>query len=40
MGRRWVSDTSPLIFLNKLGRLDLLIDLCDEVVIPQIWFPF
>ena len=35
MGRRWVSDTSPLIFLNKLGRLDLLIDLCDEVVIPR-----
>lgn len=30
----WVSDTSPLIFLAKLHRLELLYNLADELYIP------
>jgi len=31
----WVTDTGPLIFLTKLGRLDLLQRGADEVYAPQ-----
>jgi hypothetical protein len=31
---RWVVDTSPLIFLAKLSRLDLLRKSADEVLVP------
>jgi hypothetical protein len=33
--RPWVVDTSPLIFLSKLGRLDLLRRSAAEVLIPE-----
>jgi uncharacterized protein len=32
---RWVADTSPLIFLAKLDRLDLLRKAVDEVLVPH-----
>lgn len=35
MSKRWVSNTSPLIFLNKTGQLKLLTDLCEELVVPK-----
>jgi predicted nucleic acid-binding protein len=31
---RWVVDTSPLIFLAKLDRLDLLRNSADEILVP------
>jgi predicted nucleic acid-binding protein len=33
--RLWVADTSPLIFLSKLGRLDLLRRSAAKVLIPE-----
>lgn len=36
MSRRWVVDASPLILLGKVGRVDLLHELCDELVVPEI----
>lgn len=35
MSRRWVTNTSPLILLSKIGYLHLLTDLCAELVIPK-----
>ncbi|MBT9315634.1 DUF3368 domain-containing protein [Leptothoe spongobia] len=35
MTRRWAVNASPIITLTKIGRVDLLIQLCDELVIPQ-----
>lgn len=35
MSNRWVSNTSPLILLNKIRHLKLLTDLCDELIIPK-----
>ena len=32
--RRWVADTSPLIFLAKLDRLHLLERGADEILVP------
>ncbi|MBN1933129.1 MAG: DUF3368 domain-containing protein [Anaerolineae bacterium] len=34
----WVVDTSPLIFMSRLGRLNLLQSGADQVVIPQAVF--
>ncbi len=34
MSRRWVVNASPLILLGKIGRLELLRDLSDELIIP------
>lgn len=34
MAERWVVDSSPLISLGKIGRLDLLPALAGEVVVP------
>ncbi len=34
MSRRWAVNASPLIVLIKVGRVDLLTALCDELVIP------
>lgn len=31
----WVADTSPLIFLAKLDRLELLRRAADEILVPQ-----
>jgi predicted nucleic acid-binding protein len=31
-----VVDASPLILLGKVGRVDLLHELCDELVVPEI----
>jgi predicted nucleic acid-binding protein len=31
---RWIADTSPLIFLAKLDRLDLLRKSADEILVP------
>ncbi len=35
MSRRWVLNASPLILLGKVGRLGLLPDLTDELMIPE-----
>ncbi len=35
MARYWVVNASPIIILSKIGRLHLLSQLCDEMVIPQ-----
>lgn len=35
MTRRWAVNASPIIILTKIGRVDLLIQLCDELVIPH-----
>lgn len=35
MVKRWVINTSPIISLTKIGRIHLLTELCDQVVIPQ-----
>lgn len=35
MGRSFVVNTSPLILLARIGRLDLLSSLADEIAIPQ-----
>lgn len=35
MSERWVVNASPLIALGRIGRLDLLAALADEVVIPE-----
>ncbi len=32
--RVWVADASPLIFLAKLDRLDLLIESADQILLP------
>ena len=33
--RRWAVNASPIITLTKIGQVDLLIQLCDELVIPN-----
>lgn len=35
MTRRWVLDSSPLIFLAKIDFLPVLLQLCSQPVIPQ-----
>ena len=35
MKAKWVVNASPLIALGNISRLDLLTDLCDELVIPS-----
>ena len=35
MVRRWVVNSSPLIFLGKIARIDLLTELCNELIIPD-----
>jgi predicted nucleic acid-binding protein len=35
VAERWIVDSSPLISLGKIGRLDLLPSLAAEVVIPE-----
>ncbi|MEM9007509.1 MAG: DUF3368 domain-containing protein [Cyanobacteria bacterium P01_F01_bin.86] len=35
MTRRWVVNASPIITLTKIGQVDLLHQLCDDLVIPQ-----
>lgn len=35
MTRRWVINASPIITLAKIGQIELLPQLCDEMVIPQ-----
>lgn len=35
MIRRWAVNASPIITLTKIGRVNLLAQLCDELVIPQ-----
>lgn len=34
MNRRWAVNASPLIVLVKVGRVELLTALCDELVVP------
>ena len=34
MSNKWVVNASPLILLAKVGHLDLLAELADEVIIP------
>ena len=31
----WVVNASPLILLGKIGRIDLLLGLCPQVVVPE-----
>jgi predicted nucleic acid-binding protein len=33
--RRWVVNASPLIVLAKINQVNLLFELCDEVIIPS-----
>lgn len=35
MGNLWVCNTSPLILLHRIGRLELLTTLCEKLVIPK-----
>ena len=35
MVKRWVVNASPIISLTKIDRINLLHQLCDEMVIPQ-----
>jgi predicted nucleic acid-binding protein len=35
VAERWVVNASPLIALGKIGRLDLLVALADELVVPE-----
>lgn len=35
MSRCWIVNASPLIFLGKVGRLSLLSDLADQILIPE-----
>lgn len=35
MGNLWVCNTSPLILLHRIGQLELLVDLCEKLVIPK-----
>lgn len=35
MAKRWAVNASPIITLTKIGQVNLLIQLCDELVIPQ-----
>ncbi len=35
MAKLWVADASPVIVRSKIGRIDLLSSLCQELVIPQ-----
>ena len=35
MYRRWVIDASPLILLGKISHIDLLTELCHEIIIPD-----
>lgn len=34
MGRRWVVNASPVILLAKVGRISLLAELTDELIVP------
>jgi uncharacterized protein len=36
MSRVWVVNASPLILLGKIGRVDLLSELSDELIVPEI----
>jgi hypothetical protein len=36
VSRRWAVNASPLIVLAKVGRVDVLTTLCDELVIPAV----
>jgi predicted nucleic acid-binding protein len=33
--RRWVVNSSPLIVLTKINQVHLLLELCDELIIPS-----
>lgn len=35
MGSRWIVNASPIIALAKIDRLQLLQELCDEVLVPR-----
>lgn len=35
MANQWVTNSSPIITLSKISRINLLTQLCDELVIPQ-----
>ena len=35
MGSVWVVNASPLISLGRVGRIDLLPQLCDQMIIPE-----
>ncbi len=35
MTRKWVINASPLILLGKISRIDLIKDLCQEIIIPK-----
>lgn len=35
MTRRWVVNASPLISLAKISQIDLIVELCSEVIIPS-----
>lgn len=35
MSERWIVKASPLIVLSKTNQQELLLDLCDEVVVPS-----
>lgn len=35
MSRCWIANASPLILLGKVGRLSLLSDLADQILIPE-----
>ncbi len=35
MVKRWVVNASPIISLTKIGRIELLPKLCDDLIIPQ-----
>lgn len=36
MSRVWVVNASPLILLGKIGRVSLLSELCDELIVPDV----
>lgn len=36
MSRRWICNASPLILLDKIDRIRLLSELCDELIVPEI----
>ena len=35
MTRRWVVNASPLISLAKISQIDLIVELCSEVIVPS-----
>jgi predicted nucleic acid-binding protein len=35
MSRRWIINASPLILLGKIGRVALLSELADELIVPE-----